>query len=153
MLQAGLKGNRAVEPTVWSVISAMTHAFPLQLGPCWQTANSASAQDESGLTTAWLLQVCGCMQAHVLHVNIKTVSSSVGTYRLLWMALCWCCAASCPASHKLQQPTPSKLQSELRRTLICKSRYSRSWYALLATHLSTPAVPLHWIRSCHSNRQ
>ncbi|KAL0027155.1 hypothetical protein WJX79_010685 [Trebouxia sp. C0005] len=36
--EVGLKGTRAIEPNFWSVVSAMTQAFPLLLGPCWSHA-------------------------------------------------------------------------------------------------------------------
>ena len=58
LLQAGLKGNRAVEPNFWSVVSAMTRAFPVLLGPCWSHATSgAAAQDNDSLEQLWLVQV------------------------------------------------------------------------------------------------
>ena len=57
LLQHGLKGNRAVEPTSWSVVSAMTRAYPLLLGPCMTHAVSQGlGQDSSLLLQYWLLQ-------------------------------------------------------------------------------------------------
>ena len=41
VLQTGLKGNRAVDPDLLSVVSAMTRAYPLLLGPSWTHATCA----------------------------------------------------------------------------------------------------------------
>ena len=58
MLQVGLKGTRAVEPNFWSVVSAMTQAFPLLLGPCWSHATSQVALDKPEmLLYFWVTQV------------------------------------------------------------------------------------------------
>ena len=58
MLQVGLKGTRAVEPSFWSVVSAMTQAFPLLLGPCWSHATcQAGLEKPEMLLHFWVTQV------------------------------------------------------------------------------------------------
>jgi len=58
MLQVGLKGTRAVEPNFWSVVSAMTQAFPLLLGPCWSQATShVRLEEPEMLLHFWVTQV------------------------------------------------------------------------------------------------
>ncbi len=58
MLQVGLKDTRAVEPGFWSVVSAMTQAYPLLLGPCWSYATSQVGLEEPEmLLHIWVTQV------------------------------------------------------------------------------------------------
>jgi hypothetical protein len=58
MLQVGLKGTRAVEPGFWSVVSAMTQAYPLLLSPCWSYATSQVGLEEPEmLLHIWVTQV------------------------------------------------------------------------------------------------
>ena len=53
-MQTGLKGNRAVDPDPLSVVSAMTRAYPLLLGPCWTHATHAQeGLPESADATLW----------------------------------------------------------------------------------------------------
>lgn len=72
LLQAGLKGNRAVEPNFWSVVSAMTRAFPVLLGPCWSHATSGAVAQDNDLAQLWLVQVTASLlvfqfcQSHLL---------------------------------------------------------------------------------------
>lgn len=54
LMQTGLKGNRAVDPDPLSVVSAMTRAYPLLLGPCWTHATHAQeGLPESADATLW----------------------------------------------------------------------------------------------------
>ncbi|KAF6257808.1 hypothetical protein COO60DRAFT_1189330 [Scenedesmus sp. NREL 46B-D3] len=55
--QHGLKGNRAVSGSVWSVVTAATRAFPIQLSPSVEKAQTvADACAGVDLVQAWVLQ-------------------------------------------------------------------------------------------------
>jgi hypothetical protein len=56
--QHGLKGNRAVSGSVWSVVTAATRAFPIQLSPSVDKAQTvADACTDADLVQTWVLQV------------------------------------------------------------------------------------------------
>lgn len=57
-LQHGLKGNRAVSGSVWSVVTAATRAFPIQLSPSVEKAQTlADVCAGTDPEQAWVLQV------------------------------------------------------------------------------------------------
>jgi hypothetical protein len=58
--QHGLKGNRAVSGSVWSVVTAATRAFPIQLSPSVEKAQTvAEGCAGADLVQTWVLQVIG----------------------------------------------------------------------------------------------
>jgi hypothetical protein len=57
-LQHGLKGNRAVSGSVWSVVTAATRAFPIQLSPSVEKAQAvAEGCAGADLVQTWVIQV------------------------------------------------------------------------------------------------
>lgn len=100
--QTGLRGNRAVDPDPLSVVSAMTRAYPLLLGPCWtQVAHVQHGLSRSADATLWiwLAQV-----RFLCWYHSQTV-----------LALCCCCRGNCSTITNVQACTDGSLVTLVRR--------------------------------------
>eukprot|EP00879_Flechtneria_rotunda_P005449 GHRR01005742.1.p1 GENE.GHRR01005742.1~~GHRR01005742.1.p1 ORF type:complete len:1212 (+),score=577.85 GHRR01005742.1:442-4077(+) len=80
-LQDGLQGNRAVSGIVWSVVTAATRAFPIQLSPSVEKAKAvAEAFPGVDLLQTWILQAAADGSLIVLLKGINTQPQILTAY-------------------------------------------------------------------------
>jgi hypothetical protein len=143
-IQHGLKGNRAVSGSVWSVVTAATRAFPIQLSPSVDKAQTvAEGCAGADLVQTWVLQVIWCMSAEVWHAN-KTKGC------FLQVLQCDCACSSESHSTPSLQPS-SRPRIWNRMQLHLTQRLHKLCLRYLAIPGSYAGCPLSRLYHCASN--